>query len=93
MIGYGVFLLPATLAPYGAASVLGWALTLGGALMLALVYAWLAQTIRNHDGAYAYPRRAFGDSAGLVVAWSYRIGIWVGNAAIAVAFAGSLGAV
>ena len=54
MIGSGVFLLPATLAPYGAASLLGWALTLGGALMLALVYAWLAQTIRNHGGAYAY---------------------------------------
>ena len=93
MIGSGVFLLPATLAPYGAASLLGWTLTLGGALMLALVYAWLAQTIRNHGGAYAYARRAFGDSTGFVVAWSYWISTWVGNAAIAVAFAGSLGAI
>ena len=93
MIGSGVFLLPATLAPYGAASLLGWTLTLGGALMLALVYAWLAQTIRNHGGAYAYARRAFGDSTGFVVAWSYWISTWVGNAALAVAFAGSLGAV
>lgn len=93
MIGSGVFLLPATLAPYGAASLLGWALTLGGALLLALVYAWLAQSIRNHGGAYAYARRAFGDGPGFLVAWSYWICTWVGNAAIAVAFAGSLGAV
>ena len=93
MIGSGVFLLPAALAPYGAASVIGWTLTLGGALMLALVYAWLAQIIRNHGGAYAYARRAFGDSTGFVVAWSYWVSTWVGNAAIAVAFAGSLGAV
>ncbi len=93
MIGSGVFLLPATLAPYGAASLLGWALTLAGALLLALVYAWLAQVVRNHGGAYGYARRAFGDSAGFMVAWSYWVGTWVGNAAIAVAFAGSLGGV
>jgi len=92
MIGSGVFLLPASLAPYGAASLLGWGLTLGGALLLALVYAWLAQRVRNHGGAYAYARLAFGDATGFVVAWSYWVCTWVGNAAIAVAFAGSLGA-
>jgi APA family basic amino acid/polyamine antiporter len=92
MIGSGVFLLPAALAPYGAASLLGWALTLAGALLLALVYAWLARTIRNHGGAYGYARRAFGDGVGFVVAWSYWVCTWSANAAIAVAFAGSLGA-
>ncbi|NUO72494.1 MAG: amino acid permease [Frateuria sp.] len=93
MIGSGVFLLPAALAPYGAASLLGWALTLAGALLLATVYAWLARAIRNHGGAYGYARRAFGDSVGFVVAWSYWVCTWSANAAIAVAFAGSLGAV
>lgn len=93
MIGSGVFLLPATLAPYGAASLLGWTLTLAGALLLAVVYAWLARAIRNHGGAYGYARRAFGDSVGFVVAWSYWVCTWSANAAIAVAFAGSLGAV
>jgi basic amino acid/polyamine antiporter, APA family len=93
IIGSGVFVLPAALAPYGAASVLGWALSLGGALMLALVYAWLAQLIRNHGGAYAYARRAFGNGVGFLVAWSYWVCVWSANAAIAVAFAGSLGAV
>jgi basic amino acid/polyamine antiporter, APA family len=93
IIGSGVFVLPAALAPYGAASLLGWALSLGGALMLALVYAWLSQIIRNHGGAYAYARRAFGNRVGFVVAWSYWVCVWSANAAIAVAFAGSLGSI
>lgn len=93
IIGSGVFVLPATLAPYGAASLLGWGLSLGGALMLALVYARLSHLIRNHGGAYAYARQAFGDRVGFVVAWSYWVCVWSANAAIAVAFAGSLGSV
>lgn len=93
IIGSGVFVLPAALAPYGAASLLGWGISLGGALMLALVYARLAQIIPNHGGAYAYARRAFGDHVGFVVAWSYWVCVWSANAAIAVAFAGSLGSV
>jgi APA family basic amino acid/polyamine antiporter len=93
IIGSGVFVLPAALAPYGAASLLGWGLSLGGALMLALIYAWLSQIIRNHGGAYAYARLAFGDGVGFLVGWSYWVCVWSANAAIAVAFAGSLGAV
>jgi APA family basic amino acid/polyamine antiporter len=93
IIGSGVFVLPAALAPYGAASLLGWGISLGGALMLALVYAWLAQIVPNYGGAYAYARQAFGDSVGFVAAWSYWVCVWSANAAIAVAFAGSLGAV
>ena len=93
MIGSGVFLLPATLAPYGAASLLGWGVTLGGALLLALVYAWLARSITSNGGAYAYVRQAHGDAPAFAVAWSYWICNWTGNAALSVAFAGSLGAV
>ncbi|MBT2117938.1 amino acid permease [Dyella sp. LX-66] len=93
MIGSGVFVLPAALAPFGAASLLGWAFTMGGALLLALVHAWLSQIVANHGGAYAYARLAFGDSAGFVAAWSYWTCVWTANAAIAVAFAGSLGAI
>lgn len=92
MIGSGIFLLPATLAPYGAASLLGWGLSLGGALLLALTYAWLAQAHPLAGGSYAYARLAFGDGTGFAVAWSYWICNWAGNAALAVAFAGSLGA-
>ncbi len=93
MIGSGVFLLPATLASYGAASLLGWGLTLFGALLLAIVYSWLAKKITRTGGSYAYAHEAFGPGAGFFVAWSNWISMWCGNAALAVAFAGSFGAV
>ena len=93
MIGSGVFLLPATLASFGAASLLGWGLTLLGALLLAIVYSWLAKKITRTGGSYAYAHEAFGPGAGFFVAWSNWISMWCGNAALAVAFAGSLGAV
>jgi basic amino acid/polyamine antiporter, APA family len=93
MVGSGVFLLPASLAPYGATSLIGWGITLGGALLLALTFAWLAARWPQTGGPYAYARNAFGDTPGFVIAWSYWVSIWCANAAIAVAFAGSLGAI
>jgi APA family basic amino acid/polyamine antiporter len=93
MIGSGVFLLPAALAPYGAASLVGWAIALCGALLLAATFAKLAVHWPCTGGPYAYVRRSFGDVAGFGIAWSYWISIWSGMAAIAVAFAGSMGAI
>lgn len=93
MIGSGVFLLPAALAPYGAASLIGWAITLCGALLLAATFARLAVANPATGGPYAYAHRSFGDLAGFGIAWSYWISIWSGMAGIAVAFAGSMGAI
>jgi basic amino acid/polyamine antiporter, APA family len=85
MIGSGIFLLPATMAPYGGISVLGWAFTAAGAILLALTFAWLARTRVAAGGIYAYTRLAFGDFAGFLVAWSYWISLWVTTAALATA--------
>ena len=93
MIGSGVFLLPAALAPYGAASLLGWGVTLCGALLLALTFARMAARWPQTGGPYVYARNVFGELPGFVVAWSYWVSIWCANAAIAVAFAGSIGAI
>lgn len=93
MIGSGVFLLPAALAPYGAASLLGWGVTLCGALLLALTFARMAGRWPQTGGPYVYARNVFGELPGFVVAWSYWVSIWCANAAIAVAFAGSIGAI
>ena len=92
MIGSGAFLLPASLAPYGAASLLGWGVSAGGAVLLALVFARLAALHPRSGGPYAYAHLVFGDAVGFAVAWCYWVAIWCANAAIAVAFAGSLGA-
>ncbi|QSX77093.1 amino acid permease [Agrilutibacter solisilvae] len=93
MIGSGVFLLPASLAPYGASSLAGWAITLAGAMCLALTFAKLAMRWPQTGGPYAYARNGFGELPGFVIAWSYWVSVWSANAAIAVAFAGSIGAV
>ncbi len=93
MIGSGAFLLPSTLAPYGAASIVGWAITLCGALLLAATFAKLAGRWPESGGPYVFARNAFGQLPGFMVAWSYWISMWCGIAAIAVAFAGSVGAI
>ncbi len=85
MIGSGVFLLPASLAPLGWNSVLGWLLTIGGTLCMATVFATLGKAFPQAGGPYAFTRIAFGPAAGFTVAWAYWISLWVGNAAIATA--------
>ncbi|MBR0347449.1 MAG: amino acid permease, partial [Rudaea sp.] len=90
LIGSGVFLLPASLAPYGQASLYGWALSATGALLLAGVFAYLSRRHPIAGGPYAYARIAFGEFTGFIMAWSYWISVWCAVAAIAVAFAGSM---
>lgn len=84
MIGSGVFLLPASLAPYGLNSLYGWLLTAAGSLLLAMVFAGLSRAFPGKP-AYSYVQMAFGDRTGFVVAWGYWVAVWVGNAAVAIA--------
>jgi APA family basic amino acid/polyamine antiporter len=83
MIGSGVFLLPASLAPMGWNGVFGWLLTIAGAMCLALVFAMLARSFPKAGGPYAFTREAFGPFTGFLVAWSYWVSLWVGNVALA----------
>lgn len=85
MIGSGIFLLPASLAPYGGLSLAGWVITSGGSILLALLFARLSRIVPRAGGPYAYTRRGLGDFAGFLVAWGYWISILATNAAIAVA--------
>lgn len=90
MVGSGVFLLPASLAEFGSISLLSWMATAVGALLIALVFAKLGTVMPRMGGPYAYCREAFGDFVGFQMAYNYWIALWVGNAAIAVAFTGYL---
>ena len=85
MIGSGVFLLPASLAPLGWNSLYGWLITVGGTLCMATVFARLARSFPKAGGPYAFTREAFGTGPAFAVAWAYWISLWVGNAAIATA--------
>jgi APA family basic amino acid/polyamine antiporter len=99
MIGSGIFLLPASLAPYGLNSIIAWLLSAAGAITLAVVLSRLSRAFPGGGGPYAYTHAAFGPLTAFLVAWGYWINVWVGNAAIAtgavsylVPFASGIGA-
>lgn len=86
MIGSGIFLLPASLGSFGGISIVGWVVSAGGAVLMALVFSRLSRLVRKSGGPYTFTREGFGDFPGFLVAWGYWISIWTTNAAIAVAF-------
>lgn len=89
MIGSGIYLLPATLAPFGPNIVIAFAVTIAGTMLLALTFARLAR--RLPGGPFVYVRSAFGDGAAFLTLWSYLVSQWTGVAAVAVAVAGAIG--
>jgi basic amino acid/polyamine antiporter, APA family len=91
-IGMGIFMLPASLAPYGLNALGAWLITAAGCLMVAWVFAGFARAFAEDDGPYAYARRAFGDAVAFLIMWCYWVSCWVTNAAIAVGVVGYLSA-
>ncbi|MFE9062718.1 amino acid permease [Streptomyces violaceusniger] len=88
IIGGGIFLLPASVAPFGTLSLLSFVVLTLGAIALALVFGRLAERDPRTGGPYVHARAAFGDFAGFLSAWSYWTMTWVSNAALAVAAVG-----
>jgi APA family basic amino acid/polyamine antiporter len=91
MIGSGVFMLPAVMAPYGSLSLLGWLFAGTGTLMIALMLGSLARRIPSVGGPYTYVHRALGDLPGFLVGWGHWISYWSATAVFGIAFAGYLG--
>ena len=85
IIGAGVFMLPAALAPYGWNAVLGWLATLAGALCLAWVFAELAAQRPRAGGVHGAVADAFGADFAYFTSWGYFAGTWTAIAAITVA--------
>ncbi|WP_431477716.1 APC family permease [Massilia eburnea] len=90
MIGMGIFMLPAALAPFGKNAFAGWAITVIGCLFIAHVFARLARAMPDEDGPYGYCRRAFGNGVAFFTMWCYWVSIWVTNAALAIGIVGYL---
>lgn len=90
MIGSGIYLLPATLAPVGSSSLIGWGVAALGALALAVVFAGLGRLQPQADGLGDYAGAGLGRFFGYVAAIAYWGAGWIGNAAIAVAATGYL---
>jgi len=84
IMGSGVFMLPANLAATGGIAIYGWAVTITGAICLAMVYAKMASIDDSAGGSYAYARRAFGPFIGYQTNLLYWLAGWIGNVALAV---------
>jgi len=91
MIGNGIFMLPAVLAPYGKLSLLGWVLAGIGTLFIALMFGLLAKRNPLVGGPYAYTRAAFGALVGFLIGRGYWIGVMTAVAAASLAVTGYLG--
>lgn len=89
MIGSGIFNSPKDLIrvanPQG--TMLAWIIGGFGALMLALVFVYLAaRKPELKSGVYAYARDGFGDYMGFNSAWGYWSVGWLGNVSYLVLF-------
>ncbi|CAF1223864.1 unnamed protein product [Didymodactylos carnosus] len=87
-IGSGVFMLPATLAPYGLYGLGGWLISGLGAIMLALVFAQLCSWFPKTGGPHVYVKEAFGLPASFFTGWTYWIISWVSTTVVVI---GSIG--
>jgi basic amino acid/polyamine antiporter, APA family len=85
MIGSGVFLLPASLAPFGWNAVAAWGITIAGAMALALVLARLTVALPGQSGPVGFVAEAFGPTASFLIGWVYWVSIWTAVVTIAVA--------
>jgi basic amino acid/polyamine antiporter, APA family len=90
MIGSGVFLLPASLAPFGWNGVVGWVITIGGALALALVLARLTVAFPQAGGPVGFVSMVFGHVPGYLIGWMYWISVLTANVTLAVAAVSAL---
>jgi APA family basic amino acid/polyamine antiporter len=90
-IGIGIYVLPASLAPYGFNAMIGWGITVLGMTVLARVFARLAREFPAADGPYAYIEATSGRIAAFVSIWCYWVSCWITNAAIAIGVVGYLG--
>lgn len=89
-IGSGVFMLPLSLAPFGALSLVGWCLSGLGALMLALVFAKLCAWFPKTGGPHVYVKESFGTTFSFFTGWTYWIISWVSTTVVISACVGYL---
>jgi len=76
-IGTGIFLLPASMALFGAAGLSSWLITAVGAMLLAMVFANLSAKIPKTGGPHTFIEHSFGKTLGFFSAWTYWVISWM----------------
>jgi APA family basic amino acid/polyamine antiporter len=90
VIGMGIFVLPASLAPFGFNALIGWAVVTLGCLVLARVFAYLARDLPHAEGPYGYILDTLGELPAFAAMWAYWVSLWLTNAALATGVVGYL---
>jgi APA family basic amino acid/polyamine antiporter len=89
-IGIGIFMQPASLAPYGLNALIAWAITAFGTVVIAIVFALLARHLARADGPFEYMRTTLGEFVAFLAIWCYWVSCWVTNATLATGVIGYL---
>ena len=90
MIGSGIFMLPASLAPYGANAIAGWIVSGLGAIALAYSIGRLARA-GDGGGIQSYIEQAFGPLVAFLATFAFWISSWAALAAVSLAGAAAIG--
>ncbi len=85
IIGAGIFMLPAGLAPFGWNAVSAWAVTFVGALSVAWVFSQLARHLPHAGGSYGFMQLGVGERAAFLGAWGYLVSVWSANTGLTIA--------
>ena len=88
MIGMGIFMQPAALAPFGLNALTGWLAVIVGCACLAIAFAALARKLPQADGPFGYVRATLGEAVAFPALWCYWISVWVTNAVLAIGVVG-----
>jgi basic amino acid/polyamine antiporter, APA family len=83
IIGSGVFLLPASLAPYGWNAVAGWIVTIAGAMCLAWLFARLMAG--TGESPIELVEREMGRISAFLIGFSLWVYVWAGMVTISLA--------
>lgn len=78
-LGASIFLLPSKLAAFKTYGLVGWIIGGIGAILVAMVFAFLCIETSKAGGPHIYARMMFGDKIGFFVTWLYWCGAWVCN--------------
>lgn len=87
MIGAGIYVLPAALAPYGWTGLAAWVFAGAATLLIAGVLAGVAAARPNEPGLIAVIGEVLGPVWGCLVGWGAWASYWCGNAYISLAAA------
>lgn len=91
MIGTGIYVLPASLAPFGPISLVAWLYTSIGSIFLAITLAHLNKRFPKTGGPYIFCNEAFGRPVGFIIAYIYWFSVMASIAGITVSSVGYLG--